>query len=258
MKRYFSSEDDTPVETVKVKAIKRGNVTGKKGIFHFDPKGKDPLARSRTVPVEVALEAKAKGLVEYVGRGSARTSGVTEGTPLADAVANRRATSIENDLEDLRGVEYFGNSGSDTRDTTAFSRDPSKFARTGVQSEEDNTSLTDEETEVTDLSKTEDADDDEDDETDGEVTDQTGASTAAFTADETLSQEGNAGGADSPPNDDDDTGANGSTDTSEHPNAPAGNESEADTSAVVDATTDTAAPPVGPKPRRNRSAAAQG
>jgi hypothetical protein len=258
MKRYFSSEDDTPVETVKVKAIKRGNVTGKKGTFHFDPDGKDPLARSRTVPVEVALEAKAKGLVEYVNRGSVLTSGVTRGTPLDEAVENRRVTSVDTDGEELRNVQFFGASGSDTRDTTAFARDPSKFARTGVQAEEDSTALTEEEAEVTELDRAE-GDRDDDDQDEDETVDQT----STITKDETLAQEGNAGGPDSPPSEDDETTDTTTGDAIDATGTDTGTsnqstESTADNSAVVDATRDTAAPETAPRPRRSRAAATAG
>jgi hypothetical protein len=257
MKRYFTTEDQAEVSQVKVKAIKRGTITGRRGTFHFDPKGKDPLARARTVPVEIAVEAKGKGLVEYAGKGSDRTAGKTAGTQLIDAVTSRRTTSVEKDGEDLRTAEYFGSTGADTRDTTAFPRDPSKYARTGVQSEE----LTVEPEDVLlDLDDDDDSsgDADEDDDTSGDDDDDTGSEAEAFnptgtiSTDETLNQEGNAGGADGPPKDDDDA-----IDTTDHDGSQSehGDNNQVD-DKTIDATKVEDAAPLAPAPRARRTSRA--
>lgn len=255
MKKYFSTEDREPVKTVKVIAIKRGTVTSPRGIFHVDPNGKDPLARARTVPVDIAEELKRKGLVKFEGRGSARTSGRPDGTPLHLAAANRRTTSVENDGEELRNAEYFGSSGADTRDTTAFSTDPSKFARTGVQSVEPTTDDDDTDLDIGSEGNGDEGEHDDDgtDPDAGEGEDEGAHPMDVATTDTILGQEGNAGGADAPPVDDGDDTDSAHTTATDHDGDNQTGEvvSTENTGTVADATTADA-----PAPRRGRGRAA--
>jgi hypothetical protein len=223
MKRYFSTEDRDETKLVKVKALKRGTLSGKFGSFHMDPKGKDPLARARSVRPEVAAELEKKGLAKIEGRGSRRTSGFSEERLIDNVAARRRETSITGNDEDTRFAEVFGSNGADTRDTTAFEVDPSKTARVSPF-----------ETVTLGEADVDDDDDDGQEDDDGDEEAQTTrdpVSTSTGPADDAMLQEGNAGGADSPPRDDDEQPAGGTTSTA----AQAGSDQGA-TDALTDAT----------------------
>lgn len=251
-----SREERHGLEQVKVKAVKRGTIATRFGTFHFDPKGKDKLARERTVRSEVAIQAKEKGLVTFVGRGSERTAGGLRGRHVAEAAASRRETSAEDEHEQM--TELFGAGGADTRDTTAFERDPSKFARTGTLTVErtdgthDGTVDEDEidghgdDSEKEEESEAEDGDDEKHDD-----------SMLGSAADGTLGQEGNAGGGDAPPRDDAAT-AQGGTAGQDGQGLGSSETGDKDTQDAEDSAgegggvADEAAAPPGPKPRRTR------
>lgn len=197
MKRYFTTEEEDQSEQIRVKAIKRGTVTGRAGTFHFDPNGRDPKARKRTVPFEIAFTAKEKGLVEYISKTSETEAMDIDDQRIGAVGARRRETSIGAGGEEPRIMDMLGASGGDTRDTTAFAADPSKSARVspgrvirlGERREPDE--------ELEDLDDDEENGDGDDGEGDG--TDATGT----FPSTDAMAQEGNAGGADAPPRGDD-------------------------------------------------------
>jgi hypothetical protein len=252
-RRYFSTEDPAETKLVKVTAIKRGTITGRAGTFHFDPKGKDPLARARSVRPEVAEEAVKKGLVTLAGNGSTRTDGSLRTTTVAANAASRRETSVTKEDERTDHAEFFGLAPANTRDTTAFEVDPSKVARVNpfeVQT------LGDEQTDADDDDTDED-DDDGDDQGEGE----TDRMVSLDPADAVLSQEGNAGGADGPPIDDeDDTSGEGSGQdgVSQQSGSDQGSgESHTDgTGSATDATDTETKTVAAPRPRRTRSTTA--
>jgi len=262
MKRTFSSEDRDEVKLVKVKAIKRGTVSGKFGNFHMDPKGKDPLARARSVRPEVADELVKKGLAVRVGNGSSRTSGYVAERLIDTVAARRRETSITRNDEETRMAEVFGSNGADTRDTTAFEVDPSKSARV---SPFEAPTLT---TKPAD-GEEEDEDDTDEDNDDGDDYDQgegeTGRAHLSLNpADDAMAQEGNAGGGDAPPIDSEDAhqdealreqaGSDQGAGESRHDDTGASTDGTATTRTGADLTTEDAAPAVAaPKPRRSRS-----
>lgn len=246
--RYFD-QPDTQAKYVEVKAIKRGTATTAFGNFHFDPDGKDPLSRRRSIRQEAALFAKQRGLVRIVGEG-----GEDEAEELAaenlrrstGVVADRRRqASLDSEHDGLKQV--FGAGGADTRDTTAFEQDPSRYARTGSLSVE---RIDGEQEGVVQSSDIEgDDDEDKDDDMLG------GGDTPP--ADPASAQEGNATGGDTPPRDDtreaeatngtsdQDGSGGGNSETGDH-TAQIAQETTAQGGGVADA----------PKPRRSRSRAA--
>lgn len=102
---------------VTVKAVKRGTINHKTGIYHFDPNGKREEARKRAIPQSAAIAAQDKGLVKIL-KSPARQSSEPRGPSISSRGVERRAENAEGAES---GEPFTG--GGDTRDTTAFPQD---------------------------------------------------------------------------------------------------------------------------------------
>lgn len=246
MKRTFSTEDRTETKLVKVEAIKRGTVSGRYGIFHMDPKGKDPLARARSVRPEVADALVEKKIAKIVGGGSTRTSGSLVSRTTGEVAARRRETSITRNDEDTAPAQYFGSNGADTRDTTAFAIDPSRAARHSPLQAATLPAGDGEPEDDDGLDNDDDLDGDAGDE--GNDQDETRDLGPMLSADDAMSQEGTSTGGDTPPSDDDEG------DVTDHSGSDqgAGGDATDDTGAPNDQTDDTTKAAAAPAPRRGR------
>lgn len=194
--RYFD-QPDTAAKFVDVKAIKRGTVTTAFGNFHFDPNGKDPLSRERSIRAEAALICKQRGYVKIVGEGAEdeaeAIAAANADRSVNAAAARRREASVEDEHDGLKQV--FGSGGADTRDTTAFERDPTLYVRTGTLQVERADGVIDGMVTADDI---EGNDDDDQDDGDDSLLGGEGPTGSAGAA----AQEGNAAGSDTPPRDD--------------------------------------------------------
>lgn len=128
--------------TVVVKAVKRGSRSTRIGIVHLDPKG-HPRARRVEVPRDVAEYLEGQGLGEILKTVTLEPEQGDE--TLGERGARVRAENAEG--EDEQRPRQMGASGADTRDTTAFERDPTEGGRSSrrraaAEGEERNEQLT--------------------------------------------------------------------------------------------------------------------
>lgn len=110
--------------TVVVKAVKRGSRATRIGIIHLDPKGHE-RARRVEVPRDVAEYLEDQGLGEILK--TVTLEAEDAGETLGDRGARIRGENA--DAEDEHRPPQLGASGADTRDTTAFERDPTIAGR---------------------------------------------------------------------------------------------------------------------------------
>ena len=145
--RYFGRQP-IEVEKVKVRALRVSTTNTPRGIFHFDPKGRDPRARENTIPKDVAELLQEQQKVKII---SGPIEPAVVGETIEQYALDRRARSAK--IEDAALGEGAGLTGADTRDTTAFDRDPAEVARTadGIEVITDNTADEDGDAEEADV-----------------------------------------------------------------------------------------------------------